>query len=241
MFCQNYEISHERRGQTYSVSQVARHMLALQTEGCHNINLVTPTHFLPWTLEALHAAAREGLRVPVVYNCGGYERTATLEILKGVVDIYLPDMKYGDNSRAGTYSQAPDYVETNRQAIREMFRQVGPLSVDKTGVARRGLIIRHLVLPNGEAGSESVRRFLAESFDPRDIAVSVMAQYRPLYRAHEYAAISRVLAAEEYERVRDAFIQAGFEGFYQQVRRLDTSFLIDFRRREFGFPSRDTA
>ncbi len=241
LFCQNYQISHGDEGREYGPPELAEHLLGLQHQGCHNVNLVTPTHFLPWILESLREACSRGLNIPIVYNCGGYELPDTLRVLDGIVDIYLPDMKYGDNTAAKAYSQAADYVEVNREAVREMFRQVGPLKLDPStrlgaaehGVARRGLIIRHLVLPNGEAGSDSVRAFLREHFDPSDIAMSVMAQYRPLYRAHECARISRRVTADEYAAVRDGFIGDGFGGYYQQMDRLDGSFVIDFEKRRF--------
>jgi putative pyruvate formate lyase activating enzyme len=233
IFCQNYQISHDGEGERYLPEDLARRCVGLQDAGCHNINLVTPGHYLPWILEALREAAAGGLHIPVVYNCGGYETGEALGILDGVVDIYLPDMKYGGDEAALQYSNAPDYVAVNRRAVREMFRQVGPLRVDARGVARRGLIVRHLVLPGGEAGSESVREFLAATFDPHDIAMSVMAQYRPLYRARECAAIDRRVTAVEYAAVRDAFIRSGFEGYYQEIESLDSSFVIDFRERKF--------
>ena len=233
VFCQNYQISHQGEGGEYAVAELARRMVWLQESGCHNVNLVTPTHYLPWILRALHAAANRGLRIPVVYNCGGYERAEALRLLDGIVDIYLPDMKYGDNRAAGRFSGAEDYVEVNQGAIREMFRQVGPLKLDSSAGALRGLLIRHLVLPAGHAGSRKVAEFLAGHFDPDDIAVSVMAQYAPQYRACEHPEIARRISREEYERARAWFENAGFGGYYQDAPRMDESFLIDFTRRKF--------
>jgi putative pyruvate formate lyase activating enzyme len=207
-------------------------MIDLQSRGCHNINLVTPSHFLPWILESVRYAAGRGLNVPLVYNCGGYETLQTLALTKNIVDIYLPDMKYGDNAPARLYSNAPDYVDVNRSAIREMFRQVGPLKCDIDSIAYRGLIIRHLVLPGGEAGSKEIRKFLLNHFDPHDIFMSVMAQYRPLYKAFEHESLARTLTTDEYVPVREAFVKDGFNGYYQELDRLDTSFVIDFQTRK---------
>jgi putative pyruvate formate lyase activating enzyme len=211
---------------------LARQCIDLQKQGCHNINLVTPTHFLPWVLLALKEAAATGLTVPLVHNNGGYENTASLDLLQGIVDIYLPDMKYGRPKEATRYSHAPDYVEVNQTAIKAMFRQVGPLAVDGSGIARRGLCIRHLVLPSGGAHSEDVLEFLLKSFDPLDITISLMAQYRPLHAAEGFPEISRTLYAEEYEPVKKKFEEAGIGGFYQELSELDTRFCIDFTKRK---------
>jgi putative pyruvate formate lyase activating enzyme len=232
VFCQNFQISHEQEGRPYTEDELGRELLRLQAEGCHNINLVTPTHFLPWILRAFKLATAAGLHLPVVYNCSGYELPQTLAILDGVVDVYLPDMKYGADEAARCYSQAGDYVEVNRQAIREMFRQVGALRLDEQGIARRGLIIRHLVLPDGLAGSRSILDFLLATFDPQDISISLMAQYRPIFNAAQYPRISRRITTAEYEPVRQAFLAAGFEGFYQEPEEMDESFLIDFKQRK---------
>ena len=204
----------------------------LQDLGCHNINLVTATHFLPWILRSLKIAADAGLRLPIVYNCGGYELAATVDLLTDVVDIWLPDMKYGDNVPAQRYSAAPDYVEVNQAAIRRMFRQVGPLRCDAEGIADRGLCIRHLVLPNDQSASREVLDFLKHTFDPQDVTISLMAQYRPFYKSEHHPPISGCLAPVEYERIRAAFVEAGFVGFYQEPERLDTSFCIDFKQRK---------
>lgn len=233
LFCQNYQISHLAEGEKHTPERLAAQMLALQETKCHNVNLVTPSHYMPWILKALKRASDDGLRLPIVYNCSGYESTEALAVLKDVVDIYLPDMKYGRNEPAKRYSNAADYVEINREAIREMLGQVGSLKLDKEGIARRGLIIRHLVLPGGNAASEEIRRFLAETFDPHDITLSVMAQYRPMYRAGECREISRSVTAGEYKPVRDAFLADGFGGYFQEINRLDTSFVIDFKKRKF--------
>ena len=207
-------------------------MLGLQALGCHNINLVTATHFLPGVVRALRRAAAAGLTLPIVYNCGGYERGETIDLLAGIVDIWLPDMKYGSDAPALRYSKAPDYVPVNQEAVRRMFRQVGPLRCDEKGIAERGLIIRHLVLPNGQSASNEVLAFLKSAFDPEDISVSLMAQYRPMYEAHRHPEIRGRVRAAEYEALKRAFIAAGFGGFYQDPAAMDTSFCIDFTRRK---------
>jgi putative pyruvate formate lyase activating enzyme len=232
LFCQNYQLSHEREGRPFSAAELAREMLGLEAAGCHNINLVTATHFLPEVLAALRLAAAEGLTLPVVYNCGGYERPETIAVLNGVVDIWLPDMKYGGDRPARRYSQAPDYVAVNREAVRAMFRQVGPLRLDAQGLAVRGLLIRHLVLPGGESESLKVLDFLKRTFDPEDAAVSLMAQYRPLYRACDHPPLDRRLDPQEYAAVLAAFLAAGFGGFFQEPEKLDASFVIDFTTRK---------
>jgi putative pyruvate formate lyase activating enzyme len=232
VFCQNYQISHEREGRAFSERELAEKILGLQARGCHNVNLVTATHFLPGALGALRRAAAEGLTLPVVYNCGGYERAETIDILKDVVDIWLPDMKYGDNRPARRYSRAPDYVEVNRAAVRRMFRQVGPLRTDEAGIAERGLVIRHLALPRDQSASRGVLNFLRDTFDPEDIALSLMAQYRPFYDADGHALIGARIDPGEYTALRDEFIAAGFDGFYQDPEAMDESFCIDFTTRK---------
>lgn len=175
-------------------------MLYLQSMGCHNINLVTPTHVVPQIVQALAFAARNGLRVPLVYNCGGYESVETLKLLGGIVDIYMPDIKYSNDDYARRFSGAKDYWEKVRPAVREMHRQVGDLFVDDNGVARRGLLIRHLVLPNGIAGSEEVLRFIAKDISVNSY-VNIMDQYHPCFRAFNLAELNRRISGKEYEAV----------------------------------------
>jgi len=195
VYCQNAEISQGGAGPAVPPEGLARMMLELQEAGCHNINLVTPTPQVPQILQGLDLAAGEGLRLPLVYNCGGYESLEALRLLEGVVDIYLPDCKYADAGIALRYSGVPDYPAAAQAAIREMHRQVGELQVDASGVARRGLLVRHLVLPNGLAGTGAVMRFLA-ALSPRT-AVNVMAQYRPCARAEEHPLLRRRPTREE--------------------------------------------
>lgn len=231
-FCQNHQLSHGAEGKPYSISELSKAMLDLQTMGCHNVNLVTATHFLPWVIRSIQEAAICGLEIPIVYNCGGYELTSTISLLNGIVDIYLPDMKYGNDVQAGRYSKAPDYVAINRSAIREMFRRVGPLRLDKKGIAQRGLCIRHLVLPEDAAASDGIFDFLSATFDPHDISISLMAQYRPLFNAHRFTEINRIITDEEYEPIKDRIIKAGFTGFFQELEKLDKNFIIDFKKRK---------
>lgn len=198
VFCQNYDISHEGEGVEFSSEQLAIAMLFLQDKGCPNINFVTPTHVVPQILAALDKAIEAGLRVPLVYNTGGYDRSETLAILDGVFDIYMPDFKFWDPKVAEELSDAPDYPEVAREALKEMHRQVGDLVMDQQGIAQRGLLIRHLVLPEGLAGTRQVMRFLAREISP-DSYVNIMAQYRPCGRASEVPALTRTITEEELQ------------------------------------------
>jgi len=207
VFCQNYSISHGREGDPTEPADIARVMLQLQRRGCENMNFVTPTHVTPWLMEAVRLARLDALTLPIVYNCGGYERLETLRLLEGTVDIYMPDAKYWEPAQAARYSNAPDYPEVMRAALKEMHRQVGDLQI-ANGVARRGLLIRHLVMPAGVAGSRQVLDFIAKEISPRSY-VNVMDQYRPCYRAHEFATIARRPSAEEYREAREHALRLG--------------------------------
>jgi putative pyruvate formate lyase activating enzyme len=198
VFCQNYEISQLGQGREITAEELAAWMLHLQEIGCENINLVTPTHQAPQIVAALALAREGGLRLPIVWNCGGYESVEALQLLSGIVDIYMPDFKYGDSQVAARYSDAPGYFEAAQGALREMHRQVGDLEV-VDGVARRGLLVRHLVLPGGLAGTEEVLRFIAEEIS-RGTFVNIMAQYYPTYRAWEFPELSRRITREEYRK-----------------------------------------
>jgi putative pyruvate formate lyase activating enzyme len=198
VFCQNWPIAHEGRGREVSDEEFAGMMLELQRIGCHNINIVTPTHVMPHILGAVQTACRKGLRLPLFYNTSGYERVEILKILDGIVDIYKPDMKYSDGSWAEKYSSgAGDYPEVARKAILEMHRQVGVLKSDENGFAVRGLLIRHLVMPNRIAGTESFVRWVAENL-PKNTYVNILAQYRVEYKAYEYPELARGITAEEF-------------------------------------------
>ncbi len=201
VYCQNYDISHEGKGNPITEEQLADSMLWIQRIGCHNINLVTPTHYTPNLVKAVAIAARKGLRLPVVYNCSGYENVETLELLDGIVDIYMPDIKYGGIESAKLYSDAPDYFEVCKQAVHEMHRQVGDLVIDRT-IGWHGLLIRHLVLPNNRADSLQVLEFIANEIS-RESYVNIMLQYRPAYRAMEFEDINRAVYIEEYYNVLD--------------------------------------
>ncbi|MCX8068126.1 MAG: radical SAM protein [Anaerolineae bacterium] len=201
IFCQNWEISHLGIGRESTAEEMADMMLQLQKIGCHNINLVTPTHYSALILKALDIAAGKGLRLPIVYNTSGWERLEILEVLDGVVDIYLPDFKYWDSEMAAKYSSgAASYPEVTKAAILEMHRQVGVAKPGPNGILERGLIIRHLVMPNNVAGSEQVMEWIAENL-PSDTYVNIMSQYTPLYKAYEYPEIARRITREEYEKV----------------------------------------
>ncbi|HAN86183.1 MAG TPA: radical SAM protein [Firmicutes bacterium] len=214
VFCQNYDISACGFGREVSASTLAEMMLSLQAKGCHNINLVSPSHVVPQVLEALTLAAEEGLRLPLVYNTGGYDVVPTLRLLDGIVDIYMPDFKFADAGAAERYSSAPGYPSVARAAIREMHRQVGDLVVDEDGVARRGLILRHLVMPGRLNDTREIMRFLAREISP-DTYVNVMGQYRPAHRASRYPELSRSLGISEY---RKAVEIAGEEGLHRFAR-----------------------
>lgn len=205
VFCQNEEISLQGQGTELDSGQLAGIMLRLQEMGCHNINLVTPTHLVFPILEALDRAAEAGLRLPLVYNCGGYESTQTLRLLEGIVDIYMPDFKFADPAPAEKYCAAPDYPDRAREAIAEMHRQVGDLVLDESGLAGQGLLVRHLVLPEGQAGSREVAGFLA-GLSPGTY-LNVMAQYHPCAQAREFPGLNRTITAGEHlEAVKAAFM-----------------------------------
>ncbi len=217
LFCQNFEISHEGIGEEVSDEQIAGIMVALQRQGCHNINFVTPSHVVPQILGALELAVPAGLNVPLVYNSGGYDRIETLQLLDGVIDIYMPDFKFWDPEAARKTCNAPDYPETARQALKEMHRQVGDLELDERGIARRGLLVRHLVMPGGMAGTPQVMRFIARDVSPRTY-VNVMSQYRPCGRAHEVAGLEAALSADEYHSAVRAAIAEGITRLDQRPR-----------------------
>lgn len=208
VYCQNADISHLGHGEEISERELAEIFLGMQRSGCENLNLVTPTHYTPQILSALDLACTEGLDLPLVWNTGGYESLPTLALLDGVVDVYMPDIKYADPQTALRLSGAADYPERSFAAVREMHRQVGDLLTDRRGVALRGLLVRHLVLPGGLAGTPEVVRFLAEEISP-DTYVNVMAQYRPCYRAAEFPELSRRPTAVELESALGEARRAG--------------------------------
>ena len=199
VFCQNYEISQDDRGTEVNAQALADMMMDLQKKGCHNINFVTPTHVIPQILEALVLAREAGLVVPLVYNSGGYDSVETLRLLEGIFDIYMPDAKYGSDGPALLYSRAPGYTAVMKAAIREMHRQVGDLVIDEDGIARRGLLVRHLVLPEDAAAAAEVIRFLSEEISPNTY-LNIMDQYRPEYHACRFPELCRPISRQEYAR-----------------------------------------
>lgn len=220
-FCQNHDISHGTEGLQADPARMARMMLALSEQGCHNINIVTPTHVVPQMLEALSIAVEEGLKIPLVYNSSGYERVETLRLLDGIVDIYMPDFKFWDSEWSARFCGAPDYPDRAREALIEMHRQVGDLVLDERGIAIRGLLVRHLVMPSGIAGTGEIAAFIAREISP-DTYVNVMDQYRPCGEAFKDGVINRRLAADEYGTAVEATRAAGLE-------RLDSRDRIRFR------------
>ena len=206
-FCQNWDISQAAQGHPCSIDQLAQYMLELQGIGCHNVNLVTPTPYTPSILEAIHLARDKGLDVPIVYNCGGYETIEALQLCEGAIEIYMPDAKYSDAEIAEQFSFAPDYPEVNREALKEMHRQVGDLWVENN-VATRGLLIRHLVLPNYPENTQGVLDFIAGEISP-DSYVNVMDQYHPCYRADTLPGMDRRLTRSEYEEAVDYAYSVG--------------------------------
>lgn len=217
VFCQNFPISQQNSGETITTRELARRMLQLQQRGAHNLNLVTPTHWLPQCLAALWLAIPQGFKLPVVWNSSGYETVAALQLLDGVVAIYLPDMKYADDAQAMELSRAPGYTSINRQALQEMLRQVGQLQIDEHGIATKGLIVRHLVLPEGRAGSAMTLPWIAEHLG-LETHVALMSQYFPAHRAATMGGIDRGLTHAEYDAALEALEQAGLEnGWVQEL------------------------
>jgi len=208
IFCQNWEISQKGIGTEVDPDTLAGMMLRLQEQGCHNINLVTPSHVVAQILEAVLVAARKGLRVPLVYNTGGYDSPEALALLDGVIDIYMPDMKYGDSEIARRYSRVRNYWEVNQTAVREMHRQVGDLRLDEDGLALRGLLVRHLVLPENLANTDKILAFIADEISPSTY-VNVMGQYHPCYRASDNPPLDRPVTTQEYRRALEAAKRQG--------------------------------
>lgn len=208
IFCQNYEISHLGQGREMSVERLAEVMLELQGMGCHNINLVTPTHQMPMILRSISIAAGQGLAIPIVYNCGGYESLDAIKLLDGVVDIYMPDFKYADPKMSLKYSKAKDYPAVAKAVIREMHRQVGDLVMDEPGIALRGLLLRHLVLPDGIAGTREVVRFIAEEIS-KNTYVNIMDQYYPCFKAFDHPPLDRRTTRKEFAEAIKLAREAG--------------------------------
>ncbi|VUT24315.1 MAG: Radical SAM superfamily protein [Candidatus Methanolliviera sp. GoM_oil] len=223
VYCQNYEISHLGIGREVSTERAAEMMIELQRRGCHNINLVTPTHFTPQIARSIRYAIKRGFCLPIVYNCGGYENVETIKLLEGIVDIYMPDIKYSSKEPAKKYSDAPDYFDRCREAVEEMHRQVGDLKMDEDGIAYRGLLIRHLILPDGLAGSKEVLKFVSGL--SKDSYVNIMDQYRPEGEAWDYKELSRRLTRKEFY---DAMNMAKGYGLHRFSKESSGSIIEDF-------------
>jgi putative pyruvate formate lyase activating enzyme len=241
VYCQNHQISQDPAAQSRNEVDshiLAERMLYLQNElGCHNINLVSPTHFVPQIVKALLEAVSRGLHLPLVYNSGGYDSLETIKALEGIIDIYLPDMRYASNAPARKYSRVPDYVSHNRQAIQEMYHQVGDLRVDDNEVAYRGLVVRHLILPDGLAGSRDSLTWLARELSP-DITLSVMAQYYPCYKAPQIPELARTITYAEYTEVVNLLEELGMENGWLQEMDAPANYLPDFNREGHPFESK---
>jgi putative pyruvate formate lyase activating enzyme len=220
VYCQNWEISQLGMGKETSLDELASMMLRLQELGCHNVNFVTPTPWIPQIIKALSIAQNRGLKVPVVYNCGGYESPEVLRLLEGIIDIYMPDIKYSNNEYADKYSSATGYWEIVKAALLEMFRQVGDMKLEN-GIAQKGLLIRHLVLPNDIAGSKKGFEFIRQNLSERTV-VNVMAQYYPIYRANQYPDIARRITTKEFRRALTELGKNGLDKGFKQT--IDTLF-----------------
>ncbi|MCF8241551.1 MAG: radical SAM protein [Melioribacteraceae bacterium] len=200
VYCQNYDISQLQIGEVISVKELADVMIKLQNRGCHNLNLVTPTHFIPQIIDAIEIAAAHGFELPIVYNCGGYESFETIKMLEGIIDLYMPDIKYSSNANGLKYSGVEDYWEVTRKAVKEMHRQVGDLKLNKRGIAQKGLLVRHLVLPNDLSGSKAVINFITEEIS-KETYINIMDQYRPAFMAMKYDELSRNINEDEFKIV----------------------------------------
>lgn len=218
-FCQNYDISHLGEGQEVTDDQMAYMMLALQKEGCHNINFVTPSHVVPQILAAVEIAVEQGLKVPLVYNTSAYDTVETLQLLEGVIDIYMPDFKFWSSDVAVKMCHAKNYPEAARNAIIEMHRQVGDLVIDESGLAKRGILLRHLVMPEGLAGTREIMRFIVNEISPNTY-VNIMSQYRPCGKAYEIESISRPITKEEYNTALKEAQEEGITRFDQRPGRI---------------------
>ena len=215
VYCQNYQFSQLDKGDTLGIEKLAHIMLNLQKSGCHNINLVSPTHYVPQIAGALEIAVKDGLSVPIVYNTGGYDSLDTIKMLDGIIDIYLPDMRYSDNSMAKKYSDAPDYVEHNRLCVKEMYRQVGDLTKSEDGIAKKGLIIRLLVLPGVVSGTTRSLKFIRDQIS-KNTCLSIMSQYYPTFKACDFKEIYRHVDRSEYMNIVDEASSLGLNNGWIQ-------------------------
>lgn len=231
-FCQNFQISQENMGLDLSEKELAKKMISLQEKGCHNINLVSASHFIPQIISALCIAVEAGLRLPIVYNTNGFDSLWLLKQLEGIVDIYLPDAKYSNDATAQKYSCVENYSNTNLLALKEMFRQVGHLKLDKNGFALKGLIVRHLVLPENLPNTKNVLKNLKNAIGA-ELSISFMSQYKPCHKASKHKALSLPLSEEEYIEAVDFLYFLGFEnGWVQDWEPDDKRFLPDFMKKD---------
>ncbi len=240
VYCQNYQISQRPRYYWQfetSVKELAQHLLHLQNDlGVHNINFVSPSHFVPQMVEAIYLAAKRGLHLPIVYNTNAYDALHVLRLLEGIVDIYLPDFKYFNDEHAWKYSKVKDYVPVAKAAVKEMFRQVGTLKLDEQGLAVRGLIVRHLILPNNLSDSELVLEWIARELSPQ-VSISLMAQYFPSYKAEKYPLLSRKIRYSEYLKTVEELTRLGFDRGFTQHLDAPEHYLPDFEKE--GHPFED--
>ena len=220
-YCQNHDISQTDHGEEVETETISSMMLELQSQGCHNINFVSPSHVVPQILAAVLVAAQSGLRIPMVYNTGGFDSIAMLNLLDGVIDIYMPDMKYSDPLIARRCSKIRNYPKINQLAVKEMHRQVGDLTVDQKGIAVRGLLVRHLVLPNNLAGTREIIRYLCEEVSQQTY-LNIMDQYHPAYKSHHYPELNRRISNQEYQMAVDAAVSAGMTNLDQKESRFWT-------------------
>lgn len=215
VFCQNYEISHCGEGYPVSPQELAKSMLSLQETKCHNINLVSPSHIIPQIVEAIYIAAQNGLNIPIVYNSGGYDLIDSLKLLDGIIDIYMPDIKFSDDKAGFKYLGVKDYYKITTKAIKEMYRQVGNLKTNTKNIAIKGLLIRHLVFPQNLAGTEKIMRFIREEISS-DTYINIMAQYYPAYKAIAYPELNRGITREEYRDVINIAKSTGLNRYHYQ-------------------------
>ncbi len=240
VYCQNYQISQnwkKQQSRQMDCQALAESIIYLQDElGCHNINFVSPSHFVPQLVRTVLEAVPMGLRVPLIYNTSSYDSVASLRELEGIINIYLADLRYASDAVAKKFSHTPDYVAHARPTIKEMYRQVGDLTVDKFGVAQRGLIVRHLILPNGLAGSEESLTWLAREVSP-SVTISIMSQYAPMHRARQIPLLSRTISAAEYEMVLRLLSDLGMENGWIQEIGASEDYVPDFERKGHPFVS----
>jgi putative pyruvate formate lyase activating enzyme len=235
VYCQNYQISQEREGREYSIPELVRTMLDLENSGCHNINLVSPTIWIPRIIKALYHARLKGLSIPMVFNTGGYDNPEIIKMLDGAIDIYMPDMRYSDDEKARKYSHVREYTHYNQQSVKEMYRQVGNLKLDKDGIARKGLLIRLLVMPENIGGVKKTLDFIKHELST-NVYLSIMAQYQPTYRAAGYPELNRTITAKEYLEIVKYAEKKGFSyGYTQDYISFDKEedlFMPDFKKKE---------